>query len=130
MAGVSNVIQIIGGDRQHGAEGEVVDPGFVEIVQAGQIFGRNGALVFASTRFDAPEQGRHRSAEVDHQIGRGQKADHGFVKLAIGLVITWLDMPIHEEVLCKNFGIFIDTAILNNRSRVQRQLMMATQAMR
>ena len=53
MPGMGYVVQIVCRDGEYRAKREVLDPLFVEVVQAGQVFRGNGAFIIASAAFDA-----------------------------------------------------------------------------
>jgi hypothetical protein len=50
---MGHVVHIIRRDGQDRAEGEIGDPGLIEIVQAGQVIRRDGTLIFAAAVIDA-----------------------------------------------------------------------------
>ena len=115
MPGVRHVIEIVGGDSQHRAEREVIDPFLVQIVEALQIVGCDGAFVVAPAAGDAVQQGGDGSPKIDDQVWGRQEAHHGFVQLAVGLVIALFDVPLHKQVPGEDLRILIQTAVLHHR---------------
>ena len=79
VSGVSHVINVIRRDCQHRAEGEIGDPGFVLVIQAGQVIGGDGPFIVAPTPSNALDQGGNRSSQVNDQIRWGQKFYQGLI---------------------------------------------------
>ena len=125
---VGDVIQVIGRDGEDGAEGEVVDPAFVEVVEVLQVVGSDGAFVVAPAVVDAVEEGIYRGAQINNKVGRGQELNGGFVQVTIGLIIAVGHVALLVEIVGKDLGILVHTAVLNHRIGMLSQVEMSTEA--
>ena len=84
MAGLADVIQVVGWNGQHRAQGEIVDPLLVERVELGQVVIADLALVSAVPQGNAVLQGIHRRPQVNNQVRGRQKFAQGVVEGIVG----------------------------------------------
>src|SRR3972149_7099525 len=115
VAVVGHIVEVVGRDGEDGAEGEVLDPLFVQVVQACQVVGANLLLVFPSAQGDPAAEGEGRGAQIDDEIGRRQEHGEHPIQLLVGAPVAVGDVPLEIEIPGKDLGVFVDGSVLDYR---------------
>ena len=101
----------------------------VRAVHLGHVLLGEALLLRAAPLPHAPQENLRGGLEVDDEVGRWEEQDEDLIQLAVGLVVSRIDMALIEEVAGEDFGVFVNRAILNDRAgKVEQPPVMAQAA--